>query len=220
MFDDIFTKKKPVPEKLTAYGFRREGNAYQYTTEIKNGEFSLTVQIDENGIVDTKLIGQEDGEEYILYKTDAIGSYVGEVRAAVLQVLGGISEQCFIAEIFKTRQAQMAIQFVREQYGDELEFLWEKFSDNAVWRRKDTGKWYGVILTVRGNKIGLDTSEILEIIDLRMLKDEAAGILSKNHYYPGWHMNKKSWYTLVLDNSISDEEICTRISESYQLAVK
>lgn len=220
MFDDIFTKRKPVPEKLTAYGFRREGNGYQYTTEIKNGEFSLTVQIDENGIVDTNLIEQEDGEEYILYKTDAAGSYVGEVRAAVLQVLGDISEQCFIAEIFKTRQAQMAIQFVREQYGDELEFLWEKFSDNAVWRRKDTGKWYGVILTVRGNKIGLDTSEILEIIDLRMLKDEAAGILSKNHYYPGWHMNKKSWYTLVLDDSISDEEICTRIRESYQLAVK
>lgn len=220
MFNDIFTKRKPVPEKLTAYGFRREGNGYQYTTGIRNDEFSLTVQIDKNGIVDTSLIGQEDGEEYILYKTDAAGSYVGEVRAAVLQVLGDISEQCFIAEIFKTRQAQMAIQFVREQYGDELEFLWAKFSDNAVWRRKDTGKWYGLLLTVRGNKIGLDTSEILEIIDLRMLKDEAAGILSKNHYYPGWHMNKKSWYTLVLDDSISDEEICTRIRESYQLAVK
>lgn len=220
MLDDIFIRRKPVPEKLTAYGFRREECGYQYTTEVKDGEFSLTVRVDENGIVDTNLIEKENGEAYILYKTDAAGSYVGEVRAAVAQVLGDISEKCFITEIFKTRQAQMAIRFVREQYGNELEFLWAKFPDNAIWRRVDNKKWYGAILTVQGNKIGLDTSEIVEIIDLRMSPDEMEEVLSRKHYYPGWHMNKKSWYTLVLDDSISDEEIFTRIRESYQLAAK
>ena len=37
---------------------------------------------------------------------------------------------------------------------------------------------------------------------------------------PGWHMNKKSWYTLVLDGPIADEEIKLRITESYELAKK
>lgn len=114
----------------------------------------------------------------------------------------------------------MAIEYVRKKYGDELEFLWTKFPENAVWRRKDNQKWYGAILTVTGNKIGLDTDEIVEIIDLRMKAENREAILSREHYYPGWHMNKKSWYTLVLDNCIADEEIKLRITESYELAKK
>lgn len=29
----------------------------------------------------------------------------------------------------------MVIEYVREKYRDELEFLWEKSPDNAVWHR-------------------------------------------------------------------------------------
>ena len=82
---------------------------------------------------------------------------------------------------------------------------------NAVWRRKDSQKWYGTILTIAGNKVGLETSDIVEIIDLRMKKEQAEEVLARKHYYPGWHMNKKSWYTIVLDGSVSDEEqMCIR----------
>ena len=38
-------------------------------------------------------------------------------------------------------------------YCDELEFLWQKFPDNAVWRRKDNKKWYGALLTVSKEKL-------------------------------------------------------------------
>ena len=37
---------------------------------------------------------------------------------------------------------------------------------------------------------------------------------------PGWHMNKKNWYTIILDGRIQTEEVCTRIDESYRLAKK
>ena len=33
-------------------------------------------------------------------------------------------------------------------------------------------------------------------------------------------MNKKSWYTVVLDESVPDEELQRRIQESYELAKK
>ena len=35
---------------------------------------------------------------------------------------------------------------------------------------------------------------------------------------PGFHMNKKHWYTIRLDGSISLQEIFMRIDESYILA--
>ena len=37
---------------------------------------------------------------------------------------------------------------------------------------------------------------------------------------PGWHMNKKHWYTMILDGSVERRELFRRIDESYRLAVK
>ncbi len=37
---------------------------------------------------------------------------------------------------------------------------------------------------------------------------------------PGYHMNKKHWNTVTLDNSIPYEEILTMIDDSYDLVVK
>lgn len=135
-------------------------------------------------------------------------------------MLTEITEACYEPAVFKTAQAQMLIDYVRNTYEDEMEFLWEKFPDNAVWRRKDNEKWYGAILTVQRNKLGIDSKEIAEIIDLRIQPEEMEAVLENKHYYPGWHMNKKHWYTIVLDDGVPDEEICRRLDESYRLAKK
>ena len=220
MFDELIKRKTPNPAKLLSYGFTTNGDCFQYSTEVCGGTFLLTLQIDENGSFDTDLIETESGEVYVLYKTGAAGSFVGEIRTTIEQVVSDIVQECYEPRIFKTEQAQMIIGFVRETYGDELEFLWTKFPDNAVWRRKDNKKWYGAVLTVSGKKIGLKSDKMEEIIDLRMSAEDAETVLARAHYYPGWHMNKKSWYTLVLDGSIADDELKQRIRESFDLAGK
>ena len=220
MFEEIFKHKKVNFDMLTDYGFIQKDNSYIIEQEIMDGTFILLIHIDSQGLPYTNLIEKDTGEEYVLYKTNAQGTYVGDVRNAIKDALSKIADTCYETAIFKTVQAQMVINFVRDAYGDELEFLWTKFPDNAVWRRKDNNKWYGAILTVIGNKIGLDNDNVVEIIDLRMDSAKAEKILSREHYYPGWHMNKKSWYTIVLDGGISDKELKTRIQESYHLAAK
>ncbi len=37
---------------------------------------------------------------------------------------------------------------------------------------------------------------------------------------PGWHMNKRHWNTIYLDNSIPDSEVERMIDHSYSLVVK
>lgn len=220
MFEDIFQRKKCNLERMSAYGFIIKDEKRIYETNIIDGAFKLSVLIAENGNVDTNLIEIENSEPYVLYKTNATGAYVGKVRSAVEAVLTDIANSCYDSSIFKTNQAQMAIEYVRKKYGDEPEFLWTKSPNNAVLRRKDNRKWYAAILTVNGRKIGLNTDKIVEIIDLRMKADDRDNILSREHYYPGWHMNKKSWYTIVFDDCVADEEIKLRITESYELARK
>ncbi|MCI8590037.1 MAG: hypothetical protein HFE77_04930 [Clostridiales bacterium] len=217
MFENLFLRKKAVPEKLKSFGFLPKGRRFVYETMLMDGDFKLTISVRSSGVPDTALCEMATGEEYILYKTDACGRFVEEIRSAVEAVLLTIADQCYEPAVFKAEQSVKLIEFVREKYGDELEYLWDKFPDNAVWRRKDNQKWYGALLTVSRRKLGIPSDEIVEIIDLRADPDTLKKMVDNNRYYPGWHMNKKHWVTIILDGSVSFEEICRRIDESYAL---
>lgn len=96
----------------------------------------------------------------------------------------------------------------------------DKISGQCRLAKKGHHEWYGAILTVQRNKLGLDSNETVEIIDLRITPEQMAELLQRGNYYPGWHMNKKSWYTVILDESVRDEELFERIRSSYELAAK
>ena len=34
---------------------------------------------------------------------------------------------------------------------------------------------------------------------------------------PGWHQNKENWHSIILDGSVTDDDIKTMIKESYEL---
>ena len=218
MFEDIFRRKKAVPEMLDAYGFRKVRNAHNYDADVLDGEFHLEITVGKNSVPDTKLMEIATGEEYVLYKTGAAGTFVGEVRTAVTNVLQDIADRCYETAVFKSEQSIALIAYVREKYGDELEYLWDKFPDNAVWRRKDNEKWYGALLTVSRRKLGIPSDEIVEIIDLRIAPEAMENLIDNARFFPGWHMNKKHWYTIILDGTVSLDEIYRKLDESYLLA--
>lgn len=215
MFEDIFLRKKAVPERLKSYGFQKIRSGYRYSTNILDNAFTLKITIGKGIVPDTKLTEIAVGEEYVLYKTDAVGTFVGEVRTAVTNILQDIADRCYETAVFKAEQSVALIAYVREKYGDELEYLWDKFSDNAVWRRNDNKKWYGALLSVSRRKLGIPFDEIVEIIDLRTTPEEIENIIDNTRFFPGWHMNKKHWYTIILDGTVSVDEICRRVDESY-----
>lgn len=219
MFEDIFRHKKAIVAKLKAYGFRRSCGVFRYDRDILNGEFHLEIILGKHPVPETRVTENATGEEYVLYRTDAVGSYVGAVRAAVTAVLGEIADQCCETALFTARQSAELMAYVRENYGDELEFLWEKFPDCAVWRRRDSRKWYAVLLTVSRRKLGLPSDDRAEILDLRCDPELLQQRIDNRFYFPGWHMNKKHWYTIILDGSVPLERICRHIDESYLLAI-
>lgn len=222
MFEDKYFKRRKLNKlKLLAYGFEEAFDLYRYSASILNGNFTLNIIIDHRGHVETKIIEQDTGEEYILYKIEnATGSFIGDIKNICGNILSDISEKCYDPDVFKSEQTKELIEYVRNRYHDELEFLWIKSPDNAVWRRKDTKKWYGAILTVSKEKLGLETSETAEIIDLKLHPELMGKIIDYKRCFPGWHMNKKSWYTIILDYSVATDEICKKIDNSYLLAAK
>ena len=149
MFESIVRFKKLNTDRLPDAGFSETENGWKKTLSIMNEEFDLTVTIFRDGSIDTDLKEASSGEEYWLYKTGALGSYVGAVRTAVEEALTQIAERCYDPAIFKQEQTLRLIGMAKELFGDDPEYLWEKFPDNAVLRRKDNEKWYAAILTPR-----------------------------------------------------------------------
>ena len=217
----IFKNKKVNLSKLVPFGFEKAGTCYLYRQVLSDSGFLLTVRITEQGEVSSEMIDPLSGEPYTLHLADnAVGRFVGTVKSQYEETLAEIAEQCFNSDAFQSKQANELRNYVRNMYGDELEFLWKKFSGNAIWRRKDTRKWYGVLLTISKNKLGFESDACVEIIDLRISPEALAGLIDRKQYFPGYHMNKKHWYTMILDGSVPYEELYRRIDESYLLAKK
>lgn len=218
----LFEYKSPDFKKLTGYGFEKNGDKYTYVTEISDGQFEMRVEISaSDGGVSTRLTDLNTGEPYTLHLVkEAEGAFVGAVRAEYERVLNEIGENCFENDVFKSDCAHKVITYVREKYGDELEFLWKTFPSNAVWRRKDNSKWYGIMLVLSKRKLGMDSDEIIDIIDLRMDPDILTKTVDGKKYFAGYHMNKKNWVTVCLDGSVPVEEIFSLIDKSYIIAKK
>ncbi|MBR2289769.1 MAG: MGMT family protein, partial [Clostridia bacterium] len=168
----------------------------------------------------SKLIDLFGEEEYVLVDIeDAQGEFVGKVRASYETVLEDIVEKCTNPNVFKQSQTKEMMEYVREQYHDELEFLWEKFDNNAIWRNSKNQKWYGALLTVKEDRLGGGKEKEIEILDLRYQKEEIDSIIDNQKIFPGYHMNKKSWITVKLDYSLENSEIEKLIDNSYDLSI-
>lgn len=218
---DIFQNRTVREEKLLHFGFQKKGAFYVYDTILSESGFSLFVTVTKEGSIGAELIDPSFGEPYTLHLVEgASGSFVGEIRNQLETILKEIAEKCFDWTVFQSLQTKEIMAYIEKTYGDRLEFLWKDVSDNAVWRRKDTGKWYGVLLKVSKRKLGLPSDERAEILDFHIKPDVLASLIDHQKYFPGFHMNKKHWGTIILDHSVPTEEICRRIDDSYLLAVK
>lgn len=192
-----------------------------YTERIAGGQLELRVCVRADGTVQTAAVDELTGEPYILHLVPgACGSFVGEVRAEYERILKNIASECFERDVFKSPCSRRVISYVRGRFGSKLEYLWEqKFPGNAVWRRADSGKWYAVMIAVSRRKLGLDSDETAEVIDVRAAPEEIPLLVNGTTHFPAYHMNKRHWLTVLLDGSVPAEDIFPLIDKSYALAV-
>ncbi len=213
---NIFLNKKPNIEKLIQYGFEYKNDLYSFSKDIVDNTFCLNVHITEGGAVKFEVIDKDSGEEYtLIFNQSAVGSFVGSVRLECENVLNDIVEQCYEMHIFKSEYAKLIIEYIKKKYNAEAEYLWEKFPNNAIFREIKTGKWFAALLTVEKRKIGIDADGIIEIIDLKETPKNIERLVDGKKYLLGYHMNKKHWYTIRLDESVPIEEIYARIDSSF-----
>ncbi len=219
--DVLFKNRKLKAGGLLAFGFSEEKGGYAYSAGLVDGEFEMVVTVTKAGRVSAEVIDAASREPYVLHRVAGTqGAFVGRVREEYAGVLAAIAKACFEPDVFKSECAGRVIRYVGETYRGELEFLWQRFSDNAIFRRQDNSKWYAALLVLEKKKLGLPEEGTVDIIDLRATPEDVAALVDGKRYFPGFHMNKKHWLTICLDGSVPEEEIFRRIDASYALAAK
>lgn len=111
-------------------------------------------------------------------------------------------------------------EYVKNIYGVEKEHLWFKFPGYAVFRRKDSGKWFGIIMDIHASKLGLDNNAFVDVLNVKV--DDFAVrdvLLTQKGFFKGYHMGH-NWVSILLDGSVPEKQIYQLIDESYEAVGK
>lgn len=110
------------------------------------------------------------------------------------------------------------IRHIKEFYGVQPDFLWEKSPENAALRHINSKKWFGVLmLDTPKKRLGIDDGKTVDIMVLKCDPILIGSLIAKSGYLPGYHMNKEHWITVLLDETVSAEEIFGLIDMSYEM---
>lgn len=193
----------------------------EYEISFLDNSFKAVVKINKNGEVSGIVYDIENKDEFLPLRVESQeGSFVGKVREEYEKILINIRENYFIKNHFIYPQSNHITQLIYKKYGNEPEFLWEKFDGSGIFRNPESKKWYAGILDVEGSKINKNKKGIIEVLNIKLNPEEIQELLIQPDFYPAYHMNKKNWITIILDESLSNEKIMELIEKSHKLSYK
>lgn len=109
------------------------------------------------------------------------------------------------------------IEIAAKQYQTKPERLWAKYPEYVVLRHSNNKKWYAVLMNIPKNKLGLEGGEYIDILDVKADPVMAGSFLSEEGIFPGYHMHKGNWITVLLDGTVSMDKIELLLDISYDL---
>ena len=215
---EIFKAYQFNSKKAKEYGFVENQGVWIYNSTILQGDFLMMLTV-KDGDLNFQVYDQETGDLYPQVHMESMrGTFVGSVREACLEVLHNIRKSCFEVQEFLCPQTKRIMTHVQENYEDQLEYLWEKSPDTAVLRHDDNQKWYAVLMKISWEKLDKSREGQVEVVNLK--HDQVADLLLEKGIYPAFHMNKRYWLSLPLDDTLSDEQVLELFERSWFLTSK
>lgn len=220
--ESTFFKGKQVQlDSLQAFGFVKTDLGYCYYEKLMEGQLEAQLLVTEKGEISGKVIDDDLGEEYLpLRQEKQAGTFVGKVRQVYLDLLERVSESCCLVSPFQSDQMNRMAQKIQERFGDLLDQPFEKQEDYQSYRV--ARKWYALIFPLALDKLdGIEAKykgQVAEVVNLKVKPTQLDSLLALEGIYEAYHMSKKSWVTILLDDSLSDQDLWHLIENSRRLA--
>ncbi len=232
-----FLRKIPDLEKLKAYGFRQEADgSLKYEKLLREETFRAELAVDPAGAVRGQLIDLEFGDEfYQIHSDNQRGAFVAELCEEYGELLEEIAEAGFIPQPFILPQSNRIARRVLAEFGEKPVFPFKKIEGAGVFENPDNGKWYGLIMEVDRNKLKKPETlsggkargssqnpgsaedvpkHMTEAMNVKVRPETVPELTKREGIYECYHMNKKHWVTVVLEDEVPDEDIMSLLRES------
>ncbi len=211
---ETFKKSKIDYNKLIDYGFNKDNNIYTYETNILNNTMKCLINIKDDKINGT-IIDLTTDLEYTNYRLNNItGEFASSVKTAYQDILNDIKEKCTTKELFIMPQSNRIATFIKDKYDVSPEFLWKEYPDFGIFRNYNNQKWFALVMNIPKEKIVKKSKGNVDVMNLK-LDSKVNDILKIKGIYPAYHMNKKYWITVMLDDTLTDNEILDLVIKSY-----
>ncbi len=215
---DLFTRFRPDFSKFPAAGFVEKKGIWCVERLIMDGEFRVEFSVKRSGDVEGRIFDCETGDEYLAVKIPGIsGAFVAAVRSEYLKFLEEIAAACFTVQPFKGDQANRICSAIGGKWGVSPEFPWAD-DDSAVFRDPRTRKWFALIMEVAREKIQPGQKGTVEVVNVKAGAAVVPALISQPGIYRCYHMNKKMWVTVALDDTRSDDQVMALIGTSRAFA--
>lgn len=103
------------------------------------------------------------------------------------------------------------------KYGCDGDHPWIKYPTFEVFRHASNKKWFALIMSIPKNKLGLDGTDYVDVVNLKCDTVMICDMLSEAGIYPAYHMNKDNWLTVALDGSANDTTLSFLLDNSYEM---
>ena len=112
------------------------------------------------------------------------------------------------------------IKYLQQEYICDVDYPWDKYPDYIIIRRRDNQKWFVGIFTIKGHQVGLETNELMDVVNVKCEPDLLPNLIHKKGIYPAYHMNKCHWISVDIERYEDLEKLKMMIDISYRLVEK
>lgn len=119
------------------------------------------------------------------------------------------------ADMAKLPQRERIIQHIQNRYAAEPEYLWARYPNYAVFRQPASRKWFAAVMDVPRKSLDLTGDGTADVMDVRCGPVLVGSLLAQGGFLPAYHMSKSSWISILLDETVPDEQIFPLIELSY-----
>lgn len=220
--ETVFSRKRWIESKMLAYGFHKANKTYILEKPFLDGDFKTVLSVTPKGQVTGKVIDTITQDEYYqLRQETATGPYVNRVRSAYRSLLTDIADSCCSDVLFASSQANRLTQAILDHFQVKPDFPWEhssRYQSYGAFRHTSNRKWFALIMNVKREVLDRDgNTSLIDILNVKIPPAQGDELRQIPGIYPAYHMNHKTWISVVLDETLPDEKILELIDTSYQL---
>ena len=217
--ENIFKRAEVNEKALAGYGFRQSKGCWTLEVPFMNGDFKAVISVDGAGHISGDVFETATQDIFLPLRVESMDGFASEVRNAYMEILKDIKEKCCHENVFIFPQTNRLADEIYKKYGDKPVFPWDDFS-GGVFKNPTNGKWYAIVMALNVQKVDKKLTGEVEVMNIKLDPEKIKELHKEKGFYPAYHMNKKNWISILLNDTVPDKVLFDLLDESHRFTIK